>query len=448
MKKRITFLSIIVALALGITCFSVISNNGIAKAAEIARQADAEFTLSVSSTLADDSHKSSNLTDGKSDTCWYSQWADEKNPVCSEWILLDFGSVRKIESITLTPNANRICFPSDFTFAWGVTGDKLVNIAGFEFTDYKLSDTAEVETFAINAVTRYVRINITRRNKNPDGNYLVSFAEVTAAVIDATQEEIAAAVNADAAFERLPVVDDPIIHSTATASSFNSPVKDWGVDNVNDGLLSTQWAAEWGSGVTEEECDEWIVLTFDTPSYCRGVSIRSQLPAHNGFPKSFYFEWTLDGQGFFKIDGASYTDEPIDDTLHIKVFDTPVTATAIRMVITSSYSDSQGNYLPQIAEFQVHGREATETEVAAATTLFNRLSGVSETKDANTSGIAPYLVGGSFMLAFSIVFLGVAVGVLLWIILGKKSNARKAAATAKEQQITVSEEENIDDGEK
>ena len=419
MNKRITVFGLIAVLAVFAVCFSAGMTNGATAAA-----ADGGFTVKVSSTLADDNYKSANLTDGNAATCWYSQWADEKNPVCSEWILLDFGEVRKVESVTLTPNANKICFPSDFSFAWGVTGDKLVTVNNFEFADYRLG-ASDAETFAINTVTRYVRIDITKRTKNPDGNYLVSFAEITAAVSDATQAEIDAAKSADAAFERIPVVDDPIIASTATASSFNTPAKDWGVNNVNDGLLSTQWAAEWGSGVTEETCDEWIVLTFDNPSYVRGVSIRSQLGAHNGFPKSFYFEWTLDGQGYFAIDGASYTDEPTDDTLHIKVFDTPVTATAVRMVITSSYPDATGNYLPQIAEFQAHGRAATESEITSATALFNRLSGVFEKPAESDSGATAYIVGGSFMLAFSTVFLGAAACALVLILSGRKNTNRR-----------------------
>lgn len=383
-------------------------------------QADTNFTVTVSSTLADDRYECANLTDGDVSTMWYSQWADEKNPDCNEWILLDFGSVRKVESISLTPNADRICFPSDFSIGWGITGDVWPEIEGFHFTDYRLGD-ASTETFLINTVTRYVRISISKRNKNPDGNYLVSVAEITAIVRNATAVEVENAEKADAAIERIPVVNDPVIPSVATASSSNTPEKDWGVQNINDGQVSTQWCAEWGSGVNQESCDEWIILTFSTPQYVKGMSIQSQLAEHYGFPKSFSMEWSLDGETFFAVEGASYTDESTADTLHIKVFDTPVTATAIRMSITGSYPDTTGNYLPQLAELQAHGRSATEEEITAATELFNRLKGQSpDIAPVKTDYLKKYGTKGAVLLALAVVFLGGAACIALCGASGKK----------------------------
>ncbi len=412
--KKVLFL-VMLLMAAGLVAFSVQG---------IRAEAASEFSVAVSSTLADDRYQSENLTDGDASTAWYSQWADEKNPACNEWILLDFGSVKKVEAIHLTPNADRICFPADFTIGWGITGDVWPEIEGFSFRDYPLQGTAE-ETFAVNTVTRYIRISVTARNQNPDGNYLISLAEISATVRNATAVEIENAVKADAEIERIPVVNDPVIDSEASASSSNMPEKDWGVANVNDGLLSTQWCAEWGSGVNEEACEEWVLLTFSSPQYVTGVILESQLADHYGFPKSFVLEWTLDGENFFAVEGASYTDEPVSDTRHVKVFGSPVTATGIRLSITSSYADSGGNYLPQMAEFQAHGREATESEIAAATETFQRLLGETAAPAAEPeNAMARYGTWGAVMLAFAVVFLGAAVVLAVYPLIVRKKEEK------------------------
>ncbi len=400
---------------------------------KLASARSSDFTLSVSSTLNDPSLdvKSEYLTDGDIKTLWYSQWADEKNPECNEWILLDFGSVKKVESITLTPNESHICFPSDFTIGWGVTGDVFPAIENGAYTNYALSSESG-ETFTVNTVTRFIRIYVTRRTANKDGNYLVSLSEVSASSRSATAVEIENAVRADSEIVRRPVEDDPVIPSAATASSSLDEVEGtsgWAVANINDGSVATQWCAEWGSGITDENCEEWIVLTFAAPQYVRGVTIRSQQSEHYGFPKAFDFQWTLDGENFFSVKGASYTDEPTDNTLHIKVFDTPVTATAIRMNITASYSDTVGNYIPQLAELQAHGRTATESEITAATAEFNKLAGALQPAAARVKGMGAISAAGGVMLAFSVVLFGVAAGLLIVLLAGRK-NTRAAIKDA------------------
>ena len=421
-NKLITLLVISCAMCFACACANAPVYPRIDAGTVAASRAATDFTLTVSSSLNDPSIDagSANLTDGDTETLWYSQWADEKNPACNEWILLDFGSVRKVESVTLTPNEQRICFPADFNIGWGVTGDVFPAVRGFEFTDYGLSGAAS-ETFNVNVVTRYIRIHVTKRSANGDGNYLVSLSEVSANVRNATAVEIENAEKADSEIVRRPVVDDPVIPSAASASSSLNNVEGtsgWAVKNINDGSVATQWCAEWGSNINNETCEEWIVLTFGKPQYVRGVSIRSQLAAHYGFPKAFDLQWTLDGEHFFTVSGASYTDEPTGDTLHIKVFDSPVTATAVRMDIKSSRIDSGGNYIPQLAEFQAHGREATDDEVSAATRVFNDLVGsgpASVEKDG--AGIGMDGVAGSLMLFFAIALFGAGVGlaiVLVW----------------------------------
>ena len=224
---------------------------------KLASARSSDFTLSVSSTLNDPSLdvKSEYLTDGDIKTLWYSQWADEKNPECNEWILLDFGSVKKVESITLTPNESHICFPSDFTIGWGVTGDVFPAIENGAYTNYALSSESG-ETFTVNTVTRFIRIYVTRRTANKDGNYLVSLSEVSASSRSATAVEIENAVRADSEIVRRPVEDDPVIPSAATASSSLDEVEGtsgWAVANINDGSVATQWCAEWGSGITDRK---------------------------------------------------------------------------------------------------------------------------------------------------------------------------------------------------
>ena len=219
-NKLITLLVISCAMCFACACANAPLYPRIDAGTVAASRAATDFTLTVSSSLNDPSIDagSANLTDGDIETLWYSQWADEKNPACNEWILLDFGSVRKVESVTLTPNEQRICFPADFNIGWGVTGDVFPAVRGFEFTDYGLSGAAS-ETFNVNVVTRYIRIHVTKRSANGDGNYLVSLSEVSANVRNATAVEIENAEKADSEIVRRPVVDDPVIPSAASASS-------------------------------------------------------------------------------------------------------------------------------------------------------------------------------------------------------------------------------------
>lgn len=381
---------------------------------------EAEFTLTVSSTLVTPGNEKENLLDGSVSTMWRSGWADEKNPVRDEWILLDFGEVRKVNSITMTPGYE--LFPADYSIEWSLDNAKYGVIEGFTFTGQ--NGTGDAKTYDIATVTRYVRISVTRANANADGNYMVGLAELSASVIDATDSEKSAAQTAFDAIEGRPVEDDPVIASTASASSYlqGEDDKDWGRANINDGMLSTQWCCEWGSGITEEACSEWLVLTFQTPQKVAGVIIQSQLSTHYCFPKSFHFQWTLNGTDWFDIEGASYENEPTDNVKHVKVFAGTVVATAIRMNITSSYPDGSGNYLVQIAEFQAHGYEATAEEVAAATAKFNELMGIKpEEPTVDTPDYALAAAKqGAVMAAFAVVAFAGAVGILMYILLGKK----------------------------
>ena len=383
--------------------------------------AASRFTVSVSSSLADENYSADYLTDGNMESSWFAQWLNVENPSCDEYIILDFGEVCKVNNITLFRHKDGTSFPVDFSFGWSERGELYEEIPGFSLTGYTPAGGNVGEEFRIRTVARYVKIRITKRSPNPDGNYMLALAEIEAGVTAATDEEIKEATNKDAAFERTPVVDDPVIEAEASASSENRPKEDWGVANINDGSPSTQWCAEWGSGVDEEACDEWIVLAFKSPQYVTGVIIESQTAEYYGFPKNFSFEWTLDGENFFAVEGASYENEGTAERIHVKEFDAAVVATVVRFNITSSYEDTQGNFIPQLAELNAHGWAATDAEIDAATEQFNKLHGESQKMEAKVYESGYGTVAAVF-LACGIVLFGAA-AVLLLTLVGKTRRA-------------------------
>lgn len=411
-KRKIVWLCLAILLA------SVLSLTGWEE--RKASAATNRFTVTVSSNLADENYNSDYLTDGNLQTSWFAQWSNVEDPACDEWVLLDFGEVCKINSITLFQHKDGTSFPQDFSIQWSVRGELYEDIPGFSLTGYSVIGSTG-EEFRIRTVTRFLRLKITKRTANPEGNYMLAFAEIEADVTTATSEEIAEAERKDSEFARRPVVDDPLISATVTASSENRPLEDWGAANLTDGSSSTQWCAEWGSGVDDETCDEWIILTFALPQNVTGMIVESQTVEHYGFPKAFSFEWSLDGENFFPITDATYSDESKSNRIHVKVFSSPVVATSIRMSITSSYADTQGNYIPQMAELSAHGKTATEDEVAAATELFSKLIGESQTETEKVYGNG-YGTEAAIMLAFGLVFLG---GTIILILLIQKTGKTK-----------------------
>ncbi len=331
------------------------------------------FDMTVSSTIKDateTNRSAKHLVDGNRNTEWFAAWLAEMQPNCDEWVLFHFDTVRKVKSVTLTQNSAGTYFPAEFAFTWSMKNDVDIPIPGQSYSDFVPSADSRdnVFTFETPVVASYFKLSVTKRSAS--GNiYLLSLAEITFEYEEATEEEIRAAEEADAAVERPKVIKDPLIATTVTASSYLEPEKDWGVPNLSDGTVANQWCSEWVN--TESENDEiWVLMASVDPMKFTGVILYSQ--GNICFPRDFRFQYSFNGSEFVDIPGASYTDYQLtDETKHVFAFDTPQVATHIRLLVTKKRANSQGNYLVQIAEVEPRGFEPTQDEIASAENAFN-----------------------------------------------------------------------------
>jgi len=345
-----------------------VSQSGSASSADGNASANGKnFVLTTSSVLKTSGWETDKMLDNNPATAWSSAWLSEKSPVCLEWIQADYKSVKKVESITIKPEAKSSCFPADFKFQSSFDASTWLDIPEAVYTDYKANGTdAQVFKFKAPVVAQYVRIYITKRTANPDGNYLVQIAEFSTVSTEATQAEI------DAAKQQLAEVKKPIPFTVTASSTLESA--GWELININDGNPTTPWSSGW----TDEKnpvCEEWVAL--DAGSIMKYTSV-SMTPITDlyCFPCDFKFQYSMDGATFIDIPGASYTGYTVKEVKEqVFTFKTPVVAEFIRVFVTKRSPDGGGNYLVQMSEISALADAATESEISAAKADFEKASG-------------------------------------------------------------------------
>jgi len=151
-------------------------------------------TIYVSSELDTTTWKRSNLIDGDLTTNWSTKqsidgdlttnWSTKQSTTgadINEWVLFDFGSVKKIATIVVTARVlnNRVeSFPLNFHITVG-EGENTKILPGREFINYKAPLPAERKiAFTIDVNDRYVGLGFTKTVPNAYDAYHVQLAEV------------------------------------------------------------------------------------------------------------------------------------------------------------------------------------------------------------------------------------------------------------------------------
>ncbi len=335
-----------------------------------------QFDIFTSSTIKDytvDNKQAKHMMDGSLSTYWCSAWVTETTPACSEYILFDFKDIVKVESLTLTARDDGFMFPDGFSFTWSTSNEVDIPIEGQEYSGYEnAADNVNKFVFEEPVVARYLKMNITSRTPDESGVHLVCMAEASAVKSEATEAEKQEAVEKDAATERPPVINDPVIQYNISTSSFLDDADKWLPEHLTDKNITTQWCSEWVS-TTNEEDEIYVTMTFGEAQKVSGVILTTQGKC---FPRDFVFQYTLDNENWLDINGASYKDYELTDSQdQVFAFSTPQVAMAVRLKVTKKTADPSGNYLVQLADVDVRGFTPTQEEVEQATKAFNEAVG-------------------------------------------------------------------------
>lgn len=335
-----------------------------------------QFDIKVSTVLADPGWEAKNLLDGDTATCWSSGWSDPGVPLGSEWMQFDFREVKKVESIILTPSSSKNCFPVDFYFESSIDGDSYFKIEGSEESGYKIA-SALPRTFAFDepVIARYIRLQVTMRSPDGNGNHMVHIAECDAQSTAATEEEIRDRTEYEQA-------NKPIKFTISASTSLDDSA--WSDAHLSDGNPATPWSSEWVN-VQSPECEEWILIQADQTAKFTSVKLWST-SENLCFPADFKFQYSFDGTKFLDIPGAAYTDyDGKASTEREFVFETPQVADSIRIFITKKTANTDGNYLVQMSLVEPFAEKPTQEEIAAAQEIFNKTDAPVEEKTEQTA---------------------------------------------------------------
>lgn len=166
-----------------------------------------ETTVTASSELEPEKDwGAKNLSDGTVANQWCSEWVNVESETDEIWVLMTSVDPKKFTGVILYSQGN-ICFPKDFRFQYSFNGTDYIDIPGASYTDYEVGEsTTHVFAFDQPQVATAIRLMITKKRANPEGNYLVQIAEVDPRGFDPTAEEIKAAEDAfNLATDNVPV---------------------------------------------------------------------------------------------------------------------------------------------------------------------------------------------------------------------------------------------------
>lgn len=374
LKKAHSVLAAIAALSIMISVFT---------AATTVAATD-EFTnvglvLTVSSVLNAKDYPAEKMVDNDPTSTWASVWQDEKNPIKTEWFVMTMPSQSVVNAIQITPRLEKLCFPGDFVIQYSMDGSKWVNIPGQTYTGYTISSNAAIPfTFATPVVAKQIRVYVTKRTADSNGNNLVMIAETKMKFQPATSEQITAGqttFNSAEAFK--PSANEPVptngaYNSTGLKMTVSSVLvaKDYPAEKMVDNDPSSTWAAEW-KDEKNAPCTEWFIAETPKTSVVRGIQITPRLEKIC-FPADFCMQYSLDGKKWVSIDGQTYTGYKITSASPIEFnFKSSLVAKFIRVYITKRTPDSNGNHVVMIAEVKLDRTDATQAEINAGTTTFN-----------------------------------------------------------------------------
>jgi hypothetical protein len=98
-----------------------------------------------------------------------------------EWIYLNFGAVRTVSQVDLTPrivSGSPMCFPVDFKFQSSNDGLRWKDITGQSFANYKCDSLTQKFIFAGGVAAQYVRLYAKKLSADSFGNFYFQLAEM------------------------------------------------------------------------------------------------------------------------------------------------------------------------------------------------------------------------------------------------------------------------------
>ena len=369
-RKWHSLLATVASLVILITTFSIVS---VQAADEFTNEG---LTLSVSSVLNAKDYPSGKLIDNDPTSTWASEWKDEKNAAKTEWLAMELPEIAVVSAIQLTPRMEKLCFPADFSIQYSMDGSKWVVIPGQEYTDYKLTGKDPINfTFAAPVTAKQIRVYVTKRTADGNGNHLVMIAEVKVNKQAATAEQITVgqtAFQAATAFQSSTPTQNSAYSSDGlkiTVSSVLTAV-DYPAEKLMDNDPTSTWASEW-KDEKNAACNEWFTMELPKISVVKGIQLTPRLEKLC-FPGDFSMQYSLDGSKWIAIEGQTYTGYTISSANPIDfAFAKSVTAKYIRVYVTKRTPDGNGNHIVMIAEAKVERKDATQAEITAAETAAN-----------------------------------------------------------------------------
>jgi hypothetical protein len=144
------------------------------------RQKESVLTIAASS-KALVSMDAAEAVDNNPSTFWSS--AGHTTATNTEWLYLNFGAKSKISQVTMLPrdvSGAPMCFPANFKFQSSINGSSWTDIDGQTYTNYLCADTLTQKfTFSSPVTAQYLRLYVTKLNKDSFGNYYCQIAEIS-----------------------------------------------------------------------------------------------------------------------------------------------------------------------------------------------------------------------------------------------------------------------------
>lgn len=167
--------------------------------------------------------------------------------------------------------------------------------------------------------TRYIKVLITEHH-NHDGEY----------------------------FSHLPSINIGI-NGTETIKASSELDRLWTKENLIDGRADYGWSTQ----LNPNNELQTIEIDLGAINHVNKVKLRSKDAVNHYFPKSFYFEYSKDGQIWYTIhDERGY--EALRGTWYNWTF-MPTNMRFFRLAITEGSQNEDGSYLSQIIEMELHG---------------------------------------------------------------------------------------------
>lgn len=263
--------------------------------------------------------------DNNNETCW-SSTGHGSNPMETEWISVDTGTINSIGEIEVVPRVAGYGFPVDFKFQFSTDGISWTDVPGQSYINYpNPGSTIQRFTFGSNISARYIRIHATKLGPDNFGDYYFQLAEIS-----------------------VYKIGDTLTKNGANVSTY---LGGWDVSQAIDDK-DTCWSSEGHGG--NPIATEWIYLDTGEINSIDRVNVVPRAVGYC-FPVDFKFQSSTDGINWTDVPGQSYTNypNPGSSATQTFAFGSPLSARYIRMYATKLGPDNSGNHYFQIAEVYV-----------------------------------------------------------------------------------------------